>query len=283
GEGVPDKKKDRQHLKELGEKLGCGGGIKHSQNGTEISSGQYCQECGAWKGCLGNEPTPGEFVNHIVEVFREVWRVLRDDGVAWLNLGDSFANTGTGGHGATGGRDKSTLASSLPPMEVCPTKRTIPPGLKPEDLVGVPWMVAFALRDAGWYLRRDVIENQIWMCPDCGKEMEITRLNCDREIIFSKKNPMPESVISRPTSSHEYIFMLTKSGDTIYWVNAYRRTGSRTKPDPDYLYIDLENDIEYETPPDDYDPEDKKKWKRENQWSGRTYFYDNEAVREPHT
>ena len=244
------------------------------RKGTELeaSQGRFCQKCGGWYGCLGNEPTPKMFEEHIVEVFHEVWRVLRDDGVAWLNLGDSHASGGRG----YGGK------SIVPPDTGNAGWHSPPPGLKPKDLVGIPWMVAFALRDAGWHLRQHIIEEQIWTCPDCGSEMEITRLNCDRDIIFSKVNPMPESVTSRPTTSHEYIFMLTKSGDPIYWVNAHRQIGSRIKPEPDYLYIDLENNIEYEDPPKDYDPEDKERWNRENRWRGRAYFYDNEAVREPH-
>ena len=271
GDEAPAKKRDRQHLKELGKKLGCGGGTKHSQNGMELSQGQYCQKCGSWYGCLGNEPTPKMFVEHIVEVCKELWRVLRDDGVFYLNLGDSHA------------ANRSYQVTDTKHIDVGNIRgSTVPEGLKPKDLVGIPWRVAFALQDAGWYLRQNIVEEQIWTCPDCGKEMEITRLNCDRDIIFSKTNPMPESVISRPTSSHEYIFMLTKSGDPIYWVNAHRQTGSRIKPEPDYLYIDLENNIEYEDPPKDYNPEDKERWKRENQWRGRAYFYDNEAVREPH-
>ncbi len=241
----------------------------------EASLGRFCQKCSAWRGCLGLEPTPEMFVEHIVEVGRLLWRKLRPDGVFFLNLGDSHSSGPSGTLGSGSWKRPSRDEAMKRPTKLCKN-------LKPKDLVGIPWRVAFALQDAGWYLRQHIIEEQIWTCPDCGSEMEITRSNCDRDIIFSKTNPMPESVISRPTTSHEYIFMLTKTGDPTYWVNAYRQTGTRTKPKPDYLYIDLDNGIEYEDPPDDYDPEDKERWKRENQWRGRAYFYDNEEVREPH-
>lgn len=141
--------------------------------------------CGAWRGHLGLEPTPDMFVAHLVEVFREVRRVLRNDGTIWVNLGDSYAHPGTGGHGATGGLDKSTLRSSSPPPGTSPVKKSMPPGMKQKDLIGIPWMVAFALRADGWYLRQD--------------------------IIWEKPNVMPESVTDRCTKSHEYIFMLSKS------------------------------------------------------------------------
>jgi DNA modification methylase len=153
--------------------------------------GQYCTKCQAWIGQLGLEPTPYEFVEHLVEIFREVKRVLRDDGTLWLNLGDSYANPGiqssalssTGGF--TGERlragKKGTMNSVL---------RAIPEGIKYKDLVGIPWMVAFALRANGWYLRAD--------------------------IIWAKKNPMPESVTDRPTKAHEYVFLLTKNEKYFY-------------------------------------------------------------------
>jgi DNA modification methylase len=144
-------------------------------------------------GQLGLERTPEEYVARMVEGFREVRRVLRNDGTLWLNLGDSYASTPPGNktlgvsgsstlHGVNGesGRYRDTLSKSVQ------TKRsTIVGGLKPKDLCGIPWMVAFALRADGWYLRQD--------------------------IIWSKPNPMPESVRDRCTKAHEYIFLLSKS------------------------------------------------------------------------
>jgi DNA modification methylase len=147
-------------------------------------------------GQIGLEPTPEEYVEKMVEVFREVRRVLRDDGTLWLNLGDSYASAPPGNvrgvseksglHGAaTSEKYRETL------MAGHGTKRnTVVGGLKPKDLVGIPWRVAFALRDDGWWLRSD--------------------------IIWSKGNPMPESVTDRPTKAHEYIFLLTKSARYFY-------------------------------------------------------------------
>ena len=131
-------------------------------------------------GQIGLESTPDEYVAKMVEVFREVRRVLRDDGTVWLNLGDSYANDGKWG-GETGGKQAYLDDSNR--KRVGRGKRTT--GLKAKELVGIPWRVAFALRADGWYLRQD--------------------------IIWSKPNPMPESVTDRCTKSHEYIFLLAKS------------------------------------------------------------------------
>lgn len=141
-------------------------------------------------GQLGMEDSSEDYVHKMVLVFREVRRVLRDDGTLWLNLGDTYANNGTGGNGATGGRDKSTLQSPMLPINTTPVKRSVPVGIKIKDLVGIPWMVAFALRADGWYLRQD--------------------------IIWAKPNPMPESVKDRCTRSHEYLFLLSKSPKYFY-------------------------------------------------------------------
>lgn len=131
-------------------------------------------------GQLGLEATSAEYVAAMVEVFGLVRELLADDGVLWLNLGDSYAASGMGGNPAESAhRKQATNAGSLIPG------RKAPPGLKPKDLIGIPWRVAFALQEAGWYLRQD--------------------------IIWSKPNPMPESVTDRCTKAHEYIFMLTKS------------------------------------------------------------------------
>jgi len=129
-------------------------------------------------GQIGLEATPAAFVETMVEVFREVRRVLRDDGTLWLNLGDSYAAStkGAGGQGK-----QHTNAGSV----MADRSWRIPSGLKPKDLIGIPWRVAFALQADGWYLRQD--------------------------IIWSKPNPMPESVTDRCTKAHEYLFLLSKS------------------------------------------------------------------------
>ena len=147
-------------------------------------SDDTCIHCGAWRGSLGLEPTPEYYVAHLVEIFREVWRVLRKDGVLFLNLGDSYAGSwGAMSHDLQG-EAKRTGMNTRPPTPF----RNV--GLKPKDLVGIPRCVAFALRADGWYLRQD--------------------------IIWSKLNPLPESVNDRCTKSHEYIFLLTKSSKYYY-------------------------------------------------------------------
>jgi len=140
------------------------------------------------EGQLGLERTPKEYVAHLVEVFREVRRVLRKDGTLWLNLGDSYAS-GKGTCYNPGGGDtslgKERKDAGVHPLDRGNKSTLALSGIKPKDLVGIPWMVAFALRADGWWLRQD--------------------------IIWAKPNPMPESVTDRCTKAHEYIFMLTKS------------------------------------------------------------------------
>lgn len=135
--------------------------------------------------CLGLEPTPEAYVGHLILIFREAKRVLRDDGTFWCNIGDSYAAAPKKRSEEQAAR-KSTLKGSKESQIACKDqiKKTVS-GLKPKDLVGIPWMLSFALRDSGWYLRQD--------------------------IIWHKPNPMPESVTDRCTKSHEYIFLFSKS------------------------------------------------------------------------
>ncbi|WP_446009788.1 DNA-methyltransferase [Candidatus Electrothrix sp.] len=126
-------------------------------------------------GQIGLEDTLPQFLNHLVAIFNEVKRVLRDDGTLWLNIGDGY----TSGNRGYRANDKKNPARA---MSVRPDT---PEGLKPKDLQGIPWRLAFALQDDGWYLRSD--------------------------IVWHKPNAMPESVKDRPTRAHEYLFMLTKS------------------------------------------------------------------------
>ena len=135
---------------------------------------------------LGLEETPEEYVENMVNVFREVKRVLKDDGTLWLNLGDSYNTTQAGNKtwGDGVGSNKQYAKG------IIPKKRNKTLGLKPKDLVGIPWRVAFALQQDGWYLRQD--------------------------IIWHKPNPMPESVTDRCTKSHEYIFLMSKSANYYY-------------------------------------------------------------------
>jgi DNA modification methylase len=131
------------------------------------------------EGQIGLEETPEAFVAKMVEVFREVKRVLRDDGTLWLNLGDSYCHT-VDSHKTKSEKQKSNKGADWDMI-----KRKFDSSLKTKDLIGIPWMVAFALRADGWYLRQD--------------------------IIWHKPNPMPESVTDRCTKAHEYIFLFSKS------------------------------------------------------------------------
>lgn len=144
-------------------------------------------------GQIGLEQTPDDYVNELVGVFREVKRVLRDDGTLWLNLGDSYAGSGKGI-----GSDHGKAVFSDENIKKTNWKST---GLKPKDLIGIPWRVAFALKTDGWYLRQD--------------------------IIWSKNNPMPESVTDRCTKSHEYIFLLSKSKKYHYDADSIREPHKR--------------------------------------------------------
>ena len=142
-------------------------------------------------GQIGLEATPEAYVAEMVAVFREVRRVLRDDGTLWLNLGDSYSsNGGPGWQGSTGPRDGGRFTGTRNTVAMREQARTAFQGLKPKDLIGIPWRVAFALQADGWYLRQD--------------------------IIWSKPNPMPESVRDRCTKAHEYIFLLSKSSRYYY-------------------------------------------------------------------
>jgi len=151
--------------------------------------------------------------------------------------------------------------------------------LKPKDLCGLPWRVALALQADGWWLRSDGIEKQVWLCPNCGEEMVLIRQNTDRDIIWEKPNPMPESCTDRPTKAHEYVFLLTKSGSPQYWTHR-DKAGSRKKPSPDYVYIHKNTGLELSYQP--VSDRLMRLWKKQNLWRGHDYFYDNEAVREPH-
>ncbi len=142
-------------------------------------------------GQLGLEETPEEYVEKMVEVFRQIKRVLKHDGTVWLNLGDSYASNQSDGDRVS----KYSLKQKTNAGKLGGGQR-VPVGLKTKDLVGIPWRVAFALQSDGWYLRQD--------------------------IIWHKPNPMPESVTDRCTKSHEYIFLLTKSAKYFYDNDAIR-------------------------------------------------------------
>lgn len=178
--GDPECDHSRQSI--ISRTSSCLEGATTTQGG-KIAYGSECGKCGARRidDQIGLEATPENYVEKLVAVFREVRRVLRDDGTLWLNLGDTYnAYNGGAGPGSTLSKIQTEQRPQLSTGYGLQCKT-----LKPKDLVGIPWRVAFALQEEGWYLRSD--------------------------IIWSKPNPMPESVTDRPTKSHEYIFLLSKN------------------------------------------------------------------------
>lgn len=173
-------------------KWNAGMSVGQSQSGLVGNIGDaifktVCPLCGAVREDkqIGLEETPEQYVQHLVEVFREVKRVLKNDGTLWLNIGDSYSGSGKGPAGNLCKKhDEQNMTNSSV------VRAVVPDGCKQKDLIGIPWMLAFALRADGWYLRQD--------------------------IIWAKPNPMPESVKDRCTKSHEYIFLLSKSKSYYY-------------------------------------------------------------------
>lgn len=162
-----------------------------------------CSKCGAWRGSLGLEPTPREYVAHVVEVMRAVKRVLRRDGTLWLNFGDSYAGSRKGSTGKTSKLTNPARydQAAFPAMTKEGLRRT---GLTRKQLVGIPWRVAFALQEDGWILRSD--------------------------IIWSKPCPMPESVEDRPTRAHEYVFLFARTRHYFYDASAIAEPATSTRP-----------------------------------------------------
>jgi len=167
------------------EKIAAHGGERadRDQSGNVFKYRGTCEKCGATStdNQIGLEESPEEYIAQLVEVFREVKRVLRDDGTLWVNIGDSYYNYRSGE--AFVKQSVAKTKQDLPSHS--PSRNNKLAGLKSKDLIGIPWMLAFALRADGWYLRQD--------------------------IIWHKPNPMPESVKDRCTKAHEYIFLLSKS------------------------------------------------------------------------
>ncbi len=151
------------------------------QGRAPCNGGRYCRTCAAWLGCLGLEPSPEQYVANLVAVFREVRPILKPTGTVWLNLGDSYASGMRRSYDDDGKHPKARAGPHRPPT---------PSGLKPKDLVGIPWRVVLALQADGWYLRSD--------------------------IVWAKPNALPESVRDRPTRNHEYLFLLTKQPHYFY-------------------------------------------------------------------
>ena len=272
-----------------------GGGHKQSSlssHASNFSSG-FCTQCGAWRGCFGLEPTYQLYVEHTVEIFREVWRVLRDDGTLWLNMGDCYStyragwtadryktegwdhtfrdkpfdtfqsHDGSGGQRGKGskhdlkkGSNRAQRGDSNDGVSYGPRwqpNRQPQPGLKFKDLAGMPWRVAFALQDDGWYLRTD--------------------------IVWAKKNPMPESVYDRPTRAHEFIFLFSKSANTLLWRHDETGEWVYEKPEPQWRWRNRKTRVVVATQP--RAKSWKKTWFKFNLWSGFDYYYDYAAIMEP--
>ena len=214
------------------------------------------QEINDWGCAFGLEKTPELYVQHTAEILREIRRVLRKDGVVFWVIGDSYAGSG-GAHKenhANPGFSKSFNRQGVPHYGDLgmPERYLAPKGLKPKDLCLIPFRVAIALQGDGWWVRS--------------------------VIAWSKNNSMPESVTDRPTNSHEYILMLTKSGNTLFWTHP-RKRAVRAKPKPDYCWKHKHTGLEL-----DYQPVSnrilKEFWSRYNLWQGHDYYWDAENVRE---
>lgn len=182
-------------------------GVNDRQGFGPPSGGNFCTRCSAWRGSLGLEPSIALYLSHMVAVFEEVRRVLHPTGTVWLNVGDCYAS-------APNGRSaKATKAAGNDDR----TFRDKPFGtvggtLKAKDLCGVPWRLAFALQEAGWWVRRDMI--------------------------WHKSNSLPESVTDRPGTAHEYIFLLSKRANYYYDGEAVREKGSGLSGGPSKSMLD---------------------------------------------
>jgi DNA modification methylase len=203
------------------------GGGKKTTGHLQEGFSSVCGRCGARRidSQIGLEQTPDAYVAELVAVFREVRRVLRGDGTCWLNLGDSYAGSwgNYGGKNRGAGTQRIIRNGSQVPNKAYddlahwrpPTAGKLGPGIKPKDLIGIPWRVAFALQADGWWLRQD--------------------------IIWSKPNPMPESVTDRCTKAHEYLFLLTKSARYFYDAEAIKEPAISGDPRKPYAPGQLDN------------------------------------------
>lgn len=206
---------------------------------------------------LGLEPTPQDYVDSMVGVFREARRVLRKHGTFWLNIGDSYASGEVGRHDQkVGKRADNADGTGNKGFGEERQQQGLTTGLRSKNLVGIPWRLAFALQDDGWCLRS--------------------------ENIWAKLNSMPESVKDRPTRNHEQVFMFVKSTDAAYYTHPDGKV-SKTKPAPDYYWfppVGVDTDPVSSASTDD-DQMAAEGWSRRNVWVGHDYYFDQEASREP--
>ena len=217
---------------------------------------------------VGQEETPQQYIQNLVEIFHELKRVLRNDGIFWLNIGDSYA--GSHGNGYKQSLQKTNGAySSDMNFNLAKKMNKDETGYKPKDLIGIPWMLAFSMRADGWYLRSDIP----WI----------------------KRNSMPSSVTDRPASSIEHVFLFSKSGDTQFWTHP-TFPGIRLQPDPDYCWKDKREGVVLSKEPSNWKTEIRHdsngeiiykggkpelRYKRFNLWDGHDYYYDHIATMQP--
>jgi len=210
------------------------------------NQGQFCIHCNAWLGSFGLEPTPEQYVRHMVQIGRELWRVLRKDGTFWLNFGDSYLSN----RGNT--PEKPGLDNKYKNANFHFVGKKSVPGLKPKDLCGVPWRVALALQADGTHdyksmeiisRIRNALLNDYETWDEVPSHVRDVIEKLDREyakakgnswwlrsdIIWSKPNPMPESVTDRPTRAHEYMFLLSKSAKYYFDQDEVKIIGAQNK------------------------------------------------------
>ena len=182
----------------------CNTGHKNHDTMLGVGDAIYksvCEKCGAIRqdSQIGLEETPEEYIDNLVNLFRDVREVLTDDGTLWLNIGDSYYN-----YRSDGNYPKQTVSKTNQDLpNFSPVRGNKLQGYKSKDLIGIPWLLAFALRKDGWYLRQD--------------------------IIWNKPNPMPESVRDRCTKSHEYVFLLSKNQNYYFDVDAIKEETRRKR------------------------------------------------------
>lgn len=223
----------------------------------------FCQFCGGWRGQLGLEPHPAMFVAHVVQVFREVWRVLKPTGSVWINVGDTYASGGGAGQQGENGarhdrRHTQKGLHSTPKMQSVvgqierhwPNRK--PEGFKSKDRMLIPWRIVLGLADDGWWVRD--------------------------EVIWAKPNPMPSSVQDRTTPAHEIIYRLQKNGRRkLLWRHRDTREWSHRLPPADYRWRgpkDERGEIPESTTA-------VKGWTRVNLWRGFDAYYDQDVMLEP--
>ena len=218
----------------------------------KIVGASFCSECGAWYGSLGLEPHPQMFIDHLVEIFREVKRVLKPSGTFWLNLGDTYYGSGKGAGGDGSAKERYVPSEN-------PVKQKIRSNwLQPKQKLMIPARVAIALQNDGWILRNS--------------------------IVWHKPNAMPSSVKDRLTNSYEHVFLFVKNNKPAYWTDRFANNLSSVKPKQYYIHKET-SEKRFDRPRKTVDinwyNEDGAA-KFEYAWRGHTYFFDLDVIRKPH-